>query len=127
MARGSQFVAQPAATRIVASRSYERRVVRLLSPDARAAAEAAIISRPDAWPIIQGTGGARKARVALPGRGKSGGARLIYFFSATPALIAFLDIYGKNAKQDLTPADKSDIRAAIAEIRNALRTANHGA
>jgi len=59
---------------------------------------------------------------SVPGRGKSGGERVIYFFSATPALIAFLDIYGKNAKQDLTSADKRDIRAAIAEIREALRT-----
>jgi hypothetical protein len=93
----------------------------LLSPDARTAAEAAIVARPDAWPVIQGTGGARKARVALPGRGKSGGARVIYFFSVTPALVAFLDIYAKGAKEDLTSADRRDIRAAIIEIRNALR------
>ena len=78
------------------------------------------MARPDAWPVIQGTGGARKARVRLPGRGKSGGARIIYFFSATPALIAFLDIYAKGAKEDLTAADKQAIRAAIAEIRAAL-------
>ena len=90
-------------------------------PDTRTAAEAAIVARPDAWPIIQGTGGARKARIGLPGRGKSGGARVIYFFSVTPSVVAFLDIYAKNAKEDLTAADKQDIRAAIAEIRAALR------
>ena len=79
------------------------------------------MARPDAWPVIQGTGGARKARVALPGRGKSGGARMIYFFSATPSVVAFLDIYAKGTKDDLTQADKQDIRAAISEIRAALR------
>ncbi len=108
-------------TRVVASRGYERAATRLLSPDARMAAEAAIVARPDAWPLIQGTGGARKARIRLPGRGKSGGARVIYFFSATPALVAFLDIYAKGAKEDLTNADKQDIRVAINEIRTALR------
>lgn len=74
--------------------------------------------------MIQGTGGARKARVRLPGRGKSGGAQVIYFFSATPALVAVLSIYAKGAKEDLTSADKQDIRAAIADIRAALRQSN---
>jgi len=90
------------------------------------AAEAVIVARPEAWPVIQGTGGARKARIGLPGRGKSGGARVIYFFSATPALVAFLDIYAKNTKEDLTSADKQDIRAAIGEIRKALSGSGRG-
>jgi len=38
------------------------------------AAGAEIVARPDAWPVIAGTGGARKVRIALPGRGKRGGA-----------------------------------------------------
>jgi hypothetical protein len=108
-------------TQIIKTRNYQRRAARLLTPDACLAAEAAIVARPDAWPVIQGTGGARKARIGLPGRGKSGGARVIYFFSATPSLVAFLDIYAKNTKEDLTAADKQDIRAAINEIRAALR------
>lgn len=52
-------------TQVVTSRSCDRRAVRLLPPDARMAAEAAIVARPDAWPVIQGTGGARKARIGL--------------------------------------------------------------
>ncbi len=32
-----------------------------------------------AWPVIAGTGGARKARGARGGRGKSGGAHIIYY------------------------------------------------
>jgi hypothetical protein len=108
-------------TQVIATRGYERAVARLLLPDARMAAEAVIVARPDAWPVIQGTGGARKARIGLPGRGKSGGARVIYFFTATPALVAFLDIYAKNTKEDISSADKQDIRAAISEIRAALR------
>jgi hypothetical protein len=48
---------------------------------------------------------------------------VIYFFSSDPSLVAFLDIYAKNAKDDLTSADKRDIRRAIDEIREALPTA----
>ena len=108
-------------TNVIASRQYNRAAARLLSADARTAAEAAIVARPDAWPLIQGTGGARKARIGLPGRGKSGGARVIYFFSPAPSTVAFLDIYAKNSKEDLTGADKRDIRAEIREIQDALR------
>jgi hypothetical protein len=111
--------------KVVATREYDRRAARLLSPTERASAEAEILARPDAWPVIAGTGGARKARIAMQGRGKRGGARVIYYYSPSPALVALLDLYAKSAKEDLTHADKKEIRAAIGEIRQALRT--HGA
>jgi hypothetical protein len=126
MAHRDQLSPGRPATQVIATRGYERAAARLLSSDARMAAEAVIVARPEAWPVIQGTGGARKARIGLPGRGKSGGARVIYFFSATPALVAFLDIYAKNTKEDLTSADKQDIRAAIGEIRKALSGSGRG-
>jgi hypothetical protein len=107
--------------RVIATRGYERHAARLLSAEQRAVAEAAIVARPDVWPVIPGTGGARKARIALPGRGKSGGARVIYFFSMTGGVIAFFDIYAKNVKENLSGADKRDLKAAIAEIVAAIR------
>ena len=102
--------------RIVVTRTYEREVSRLLSPDVRADAESAIVARPKHWPVIPGTGGARKARIALPGRGKRGGARVIYFFAVTDAVIIFFHIYAKNAKKDLTSAQKRDIKAGIVDL-----------
>jgi hypothetical protein len=106
--------------RVIPTSGYERRVRRLLKPEARAAAETAITARPDAWPVIRGAGGARKARVALPGRGKSGGARVIYFYAPAADLVAFFDIYAKSEKEDLTDADKQNLKTAIAEILAAL-------
>ena len=107
--------------RVIATRGYQRRAGRLLSHEARAVAEASIAARPDAWPVIPGTGGARKARIALPGRGKSGGARVIYFFSMTGGVIVLFDIYAKNERENLSGADKRDIKAAIAEITAEIR------
>ena len=78
------------------------------------------MARPEAWPVIPGTGGARKARIGLPGRGKRGGARVIYFFSAAGEVIALLDMYAKADKEDLTNAEKQELRDAIAEIEAAL-------
>jgi hypothetical protein len=85
----------------------------LLTRERRIAAEAEIAARPDAWPVIAGTGGARKARIALPGRGKRGGARVIYFVLTSRGTLYLLDIYAKNVKEDLTSADKQEIRRRI--------------
>jgi mRNA-degrading endonuclease RelE of RelBE toxin-antitoxin system len=63
----------------VATRGYDRRAKKLLTPAERATAELEIALEPTAWPIIRGTAGARKARASRGGRGKSGGARIIYY------------------------------------------------
>lgn len=107
--------------RVIATRAYDRRAAKLLTAAERASAEAGIVARPDAWPVIQGTGGARKARVARGGRGKSGGARVIYFHAPAPGVLALLAIYAKNEREDLSDADRKAIREAICGIRAALR------
>ena len=106
--------------RIIASRAFDRAAAKLLTVAERQALEAMLTARPDAWPVIRGSGGARKARVARSGQGKRGGARVIYFHSPAPGLLALLAIYSKNEKEDLTDADLKAIRSAIAEIRRAL-------
>ncbi len=62
---------------------------------------------------IPGTGGVRKLRYAIGGRGKSGGVRVIYYFfdEINPILALFL--YAKNEQGNLTPAEKK-IAASLA-------------
>jgi hypothetical protein len=57
------------------------------------------------FPIVPGTGGVRKARWARPGRGKSGGVRVIYYYWRTIEASAqqawdrevyLLSVYAKN-------------------------------
>jgi hypothetical protein len=67
--------------------------------------------------VIKGTGGARKARVARGGKGKSGGARIIYYFLATGDVIYLLDVYAKGEKEDLTDDDKTEIRRFIEALK----------
>jgi hypothetical protein len=47
----------------------------VLTDDELRAAQSTLLENPTAGATIRGTGGARKLRVALPGGGKSGGAR----------------------------------------------------
>lgn len=52
----------------------------------------------------------RKIRIALPGRGKSGGARVIYYFIERRGRVYLLDIYAKNVRTALTDEEKNAVR-----------------
>ena len=101
------------AMKVVATPGYDRRARKLFTPAERAAAELEIALAPTAWPVIRGTGGARKARA---GRGKSGGVRIIYYFVTRRGAVFLLDAYAKSDKENLTDADTREIRKLIATI-----------
>ena len=65
---------------------------------------------PLAGDIVQGTGGVRKLRWALEGRGKSGGARVIYYFHNSAVPIFALTAYAKNERANLSQADRNEFR-----------------
>lgn len=72
---------------------------------------------PDAGDVIPGLTGARKVRIPLEGRGKSGGGRVIYVDVVVREQIYLLLSYPKNAQTDLTPAQKKIIQALIDAIK----------
>ena len=96
----------------VRTRAFEKKALRLLGEQELIAAEDAIAANPTAHPVIKDTGGVRKARWGLPGRGKSGGVRIIYLFVAGTT-VYFFDIYGKSAKDDLTAVEKKTLRNTV--------------
>lgn len=72
--------------------------------------------RPKAGRLIQGTGGLRKVRVARPGRGKSGGVRVIYYYHNEDKPILLLLIYAKAKQENLTPAQKAQLKQYVEAI-----------
>ena len=69
-----------------------------------------LIDHPDAGNVIPGAGGARKLRWAAKGRGKRGGARVVYLCVAIAARIYLLRCYAKSVRTDLTADEKRELR-----------------
>ncbi|MCE7027252.1 type II toxin-antitoxin system RelE/ParE family toxin [Jiella sp. CBK1P-4] len=78
--------------------------------------EAGLAAAPNAHPVIRGLRGVRKARFALPGRGKSGGGRVIYYVAVKSA-IYMMTAYPKNESDDLSNAQREAILAAIERLK----------
>lgn len=105
--------------RVVATSGYDRRARKLLTAAERAAAEVEIALAPFAWPVIARTGGARKARAARGGEGKRDGARVVYYVMSRRDVLYLIDVYAKSAKEDLTDAEKQEIRKLTAALEAA--------
>lgn len=81
-----------------------------------------IAANPEAGRVITDTGGVRKIRWAIAGRGKRSGARVIYFFYNRTAPIYLLMVYSKNVRQNLSPRDKKLLRAEVAKLKKSSGT-----
>ncbi len=73
-------------------------------------------ANPEAGDVIPETGGVRKVRWALPGAGKRGGARVIYFFHNESLPVFLLAMYGKNEKANLSKAERNAMARLLPTI-----------
>jgi hypothetical protein len=76
-----------------------------------------LASRPDAGDVIPGLRGLRKVRVAASGRGKRGGARVIYLHLPRAEIIFLFAIYTKSDIGDLSPDQKKRLLFAVEAIK----------
>ena len=79
--------------------------------------EMRLLENPQIGDVIQGTGGARKLRIQLEGRGKSGGGRVIYLDVYEKERLYFLFAYPKNVQENLTNEQKEIIKSMIELIK----------
>ncbi len=81
-----------------------------------------LVANPQKGDVMPGCGGLRKARIADPKRqkGKRGGARVIYLHIPEAGQFLMLDVYGKGEKDDLTPAEKKDLRELAREYKRLI-------
>ena len=76
-----------------------------------------LIAQPTRGAIMPDTGGLRKVRMAQAERGKSGGARVIYFL-ASEEIIYLVLAYRKSNKATLSDAEKSQLKALTQQLKH---------
>jgi len=81
---------------------FTRSVTSVLDDDQYRFLQLALALRPEQGPVIRGSGGLRKLRWAMPGRGKRGSARVIYYWDRQTETFYMLFAYLKTVQGDLT-------------------------
>ncbi len=100
---------------IIETSIFTKRVRVLLSDEEYRGLQSVLINNPIKGALIRGSGGIRKVRWALPGRGKSGGVRIIYYWAVSKDQILMLSIYAKNERDNLTQEQLSILRQIVKE------------
>lgn len=80
-----------------------------------------IADHPQAGDEISGTGGARKLRFARQGTGKSGGYRVITFYSGPDIPVFLLNIFSKSGKENISQAERNELRETLATLAKSYR------
>ncbi len=96
--------------------SFEERARSLLNDGEFDGMLELLAKHPTAGRLVQGTGGLRKIRIAREGRGKSGGARVVYYYHNEHTPILMLLIYAKADQENLTQKQKHVLKKLVNEV-----------
>ena len=75
-----------------------------------------LAANPEAGDVIPGTGGARKLRFSGKGKGKSGGYRVVAFFTGAGFPVFLLNAFAKNEKTNLSKAECAALKKILGGI-----------
>lgn len=82
--------------------------------------ERSLLVNPQAGAIIEGSGGVRKVRFALPGKGKSGGVRVIYADMVIGKTTYMLYAYPKSTKENLSKKEIHDFKKLMDLLKHEM-------
>ena len=86
---------------------FQSRAAKLLDEDALGALRTLLTLNPEAGDVISGSGGVRKVRVPAKGKGKGGGARVIYNWLQADGQMFLLFAYAKTSAPTLRQRKRS--------------------
>ena len=88
--------------RIIETSIFTKRINTLLTDEEYRKIQNELIINPEKGKVIRGSGGLRKIRSGISGKGKSGGVRIIYCWIIKKDIILMLFAYPKNEQDNLT-------------------------
>ncbi len=92
---------------------FTRQAQDLLSEDQYRDLQDELRKHPDAGSKIKGSGGLRKLRWGIEGRGKSGGVRVIYYWVVTQDRIFMVYMYPKSKQDDLSSEQLKALKKTV--------------
>ena len=97
----------------VETKLFTELVLHYLSDDEYAAMQQFLVANPEAGDVIPASGGVRKLRWGVAGRGKRGGLRVIYFLRRRNDEVWMLTLYAKNVADNIPAKVLKKIKEAI--------------
>jgi len=94
---------------------FTKEITKILTDDEYKEFQNFLVANPKKGDIIKGSGGLRKIRWKVKGRGKSGGIRNIYYYYEEDSLILMIFVYKKSKTEDLTPKQIEILRKTFME------------
>ena len=98
---------------IIETPIFTKLITELMSDDEYQDLQDALVVRPDRGALIKHSGGLRKVRWALKGKGKSGGARVIYYWMNEQDQLYMLLAYPKNVQDNLTDQQLKKLKQIV--------------
>src|ERR1043165_8621145 len=85
----------------IETKLFSQLVMKYLTDDEYSKLQSALIENPEAGDLIPESGGVRKLRWGVAGRGKRGGLRVIYFIRTKRGEVWMLTLYAKNVAENI--------------------------
>jgi hypothetical protein len=98
---------------VVETAEFLKRAKGLMTDLEREALVAFVGANPEAGEVVPETGGVRKIRWALEGKGKRGGARVIYYYHSERLPLFLLSAFAKNRKANLSKAERNAMKQLV--------------
>ena len=101
---------------VVETPLFLKKASSIFEEEERGALIAFVAANPEAGLVIPGTGGIRKLRWAAKGKGKRGGARVIYYFHNEAVPVFMLSAYAKGEKTDLSQTERNELKKLVPQL-----------
>ncbi len=103
---------------VVETAEFTSRAKRRMSAKEVEAVIDLVAAEPLSGDLIQGTGGLRKLRFAVEGKGKSGSVRIIYYYYNESIQVFLITVFAKKEKDNLTKAERNMLAKVVRILRD---------